>query len=181
KEGAAVTHESAGDVIWMRQERAATGRPARHSRAEITAAAVTIADGEGLEAVSMRRVAAELGTGAASLYRHVDNREDLLDLMMDATGAEYRDTAPTRDWLADLLDLGDQARVIMRNHPWLPSLLLTRSVLGPNGLTLLEHFLEVLEGHPAGTAAKLEAFAVFSSVTALFVQHELTGGAARQQ
>ncbi|MGH3170800.1 MAG: TetR family transcriptional regulator [Trebonia sp.] len=44
------------------------GRPAQHSRGEITAAAVGIADREGLDAVSMRRVAAELGTGAASLY-----------------------------------------------------------------------------------------------------------------
>jgi AcrR family transcriptional regulator len=48
------------------------------ARAEITAAAVTIAGREGLDAVSMRRVATELGTGAASLYRYVDTREDLL-------------------------------------------------------------------------------------------------------
>jgi AcrR family transcriptional regulator len=134
--------EEPRDVIWMRPEHAATGRPAQRSRAEITAAAVTIADREGLDPVSMRRVAAELGTGAASLYRYVDNREDLLDLMIDATGAEYVFAAPTGDWLADLLDIGDQARAIMRRHRWLPSLLITRSVLGPNGLVLLEHVLK---------------------------------------
>lgn len=173
--------ESPGDVIWMRPGRAATGRPAGHSRAEITAAAVQLADDEGLDAVSMRRVAARLGTGAASLYRYVDNRDDLLDLMIDATAAEYRFTAPTGDWLADLLGLGEQARAIMRRHRWLPSLLITRSVLGPNGLILLEHVLEVLAGHPATVGAKLEAFAVFSAVTALFVHNELTGGSARQQ
>jgi AcrR family transcriptional regulator len=66
--------EEPRDVIWMRPEHEATGRPAQRSRAEITAAAVTIADREGLDAVSMRRVATELGTGAASLYRYVDNR-----------------------------------------------------------------------------------------------------------
>src|SRR6201999_4390234 len=55
--------------IWMRPERSAAGRPAQWSRAEITGAALRIADAEGLDAVSMRRVAAELGTGAASLYR----------------------------------------------------------------------------------------------------------------
>jgi AcrR family transcriptional regulator len=168
-------------VIWLQPERAATGRPAQHSRQEITAAAVAIADQEGLDAVSMRRVAAELGTGAASLYRYLETREDLLDLMTDATGAEYVLPAPTGDWLADLLGIGEQGLAIMRRHPWLPYLLITRAVLGPNGLVLLEHVLEVLAGHPASTAAKLEAFALLSATTALFVQSELTGSAARQQ
>lgn len=173
--------EAVSDVIWMRPQHAGTGRPARHTRAEITATAVRIADGEGLDAVSMRRVAAELGTGAASLYRYVSAREDLLDLMMDATGAEYAYPAPSGDWLTDLLDLGDQARSIMRRHPWLPELLLTRSVLGPNGLVFLEHVLETLADHPASVQDKLEAFAIFNSATALFVKNELTGGAARQR
>ena len=127
--------EAAGDVIWMRPEHAATGRPAKRSREEITAVAITIADQDGLDAVSMRRVAAELGTGAGALYRYVDTREDLLDLMTDSTGAEYAFTAPTGDWLADLLAIGEQARDIMRRHQWLPSLLITRSTLGPNGPT----------------------------------------------
>lgn len=169
------------DLIWMRPEHAATGRPPQHSRDQITTAAVAIADREGLDAVSMRRVAAGLGTGAASLYRYLDTREDLLDLMIDATGAEYIATAPTGDWLADLLDIGEQARTIMRRHPWLPPLLITRPVLGPNGLVLLEHVLEALAPHPGSAAAKLEAFALLNATTALFVQNELAGGAAQQQ
>jgi AcrR family transcriptional regulator len=176
-----VTAESPGGVIWMRPEHAATGRPARRSREEITAAAIAIADREGLDAVSMRRVAADLGTGAASLYRYVETREDLLDLMIDATAAEYTFTEPTGDWLADLLAIGDQARAIMRRHAWLPSLVITRSVLGPSGLVLLEHVLAALAPHPASTAAKLEAFAMLSTVTALFTHYELTGGSERQQ
>jgi AcrR family transcriptional regulator len=165
----------------MRPEHAATGRPARRSREEITAAAIAIADREGLDAVSMRRVAGDLGTGGASLYRYVETREDLLDLMIDATGAEYVFPEPTGDWLADLLAIGDQARAIMRRHPWVPSLLLTRSVLGPNGLVLLEHVLAALATHPASTAAKLEAFAMLNTVTALFTHNELTGGSDRQR
>lgn len=170
-----------GEVIWMRPQQAAGGRPPQWSREEITAVAVSIADRDGLEAVSMRRVAAELGTGAASLYRYLDTREDLLDLMIDATGSEYVFTAPTGDWLADLIGIGQQARTIMRRHPWLPSVVVTRSVLGPNGLVLLEHVLDVLAPHPAGTAAKLEAFAVLNAVTALFVQNERTGPARQQR
>src|SRR5579859_122812 len=126
--------------IWMRPERAAVGRPAQRSRAGITAAAVGIADREGLDAVSMRRVAAELGTGAASLYRYVQTREDLLDLMTDATGAEYQLAPPSGDWLADLIAFGEQARAVFRRHRWLAGLAMTRPVIGPNGTGLIEHF-----------------------------------------
>jgi AcrR family transcriptional regulator len=173
--------ERSGASIWARREHAAVGRPAQRSRAEITAAAVAIADADGLDAVSMRRVAAELGTGAASLYRYVSTREDLVDLMIDSAAAEYSLAAPTGDWLADLVDVGQQAAAIMRRHPWLAGLVITRPVLGPNGLALLEHVLEVLASHPADTAVKLEAFAMLTSVSAVFVLHEMSGGRSAQQ
>lgn len=169
------------EVIWLRREPAGTGRPPGHSREEITATAIGIADREGLDAVSMRRVAAELGTGAASLYRYLDTRDDLLDLMVDAAGAEYVLPEPGGDWLAGLLEVGEQARAIMRRHPWLASLIITRPVLGPSGLALLEYVLAVLEQHPASTAAKLEAFAILTSTAAMFVENEQAGGSARQQ
>jgi len=143
---------SRAPLIALAVRRAAAG----HSRDEITAAAVAIADREGLDAVSMRRVAARLGTGAASLYRYLKSREDLLDI-------------------------GEQARAIMRRHPWLPPLLTTRPVLGPNGLVLLEHVMEALAPHPASSAAKLEAFGLLNAATALFVQNELADGPGRQQ
>ncbi|MDT0467743.1 TetR/AcrR family transcriptional regulator [Streptomyces gibsoniae] len=170
-------------VIWLRPEQAAVGRPAERSRAEITAAAVELADREGLEAVSMRRVAAALGTGAASLYRYVATRDDLLDLMTDSTAAEYHLPAPSGDWQSDLLGIADQARQIMRRHPWLPTLVITRPTLGPHGVDLLEHLLDVLAEHPAAPARKLEAFAVLNALTALYVQNEEAAadpGAQRQ-
>jgi AcrR family transcriptional regulator len=169
------------ESIWLRREHAAAGRPAQHSRAEITAAAVAIADADGLDAVSMRRVAAEFGTGAASLYRYVSTREDLIDLMTDSTAAEYSLAAPTGDWLADLIDVGQQARTIMRRHSWLAGLVITRPVLGPNGLVVLEHVLEVLASQPGDTSAKLEAFAMLTSVGAVFVLNEMSGGRSAQQ
>ncbi|WP_405912641.1 TetR/AcrR family transcriptional regulator C-terminal domain-containing protein [Streptomyces sp. NBC_00963] len=170
-------------VIWLRPEQAPVGRPAERSRAEITAAAVELADLEGLDAVSMRRLAAALGTGAASLYRYVATRDDLLDLMTDSTAGEYRLPAPSGDWQADLLEIAHQARRIMRRHPWLPALVVTRPALGPYGTDLLEHLLDVLADHPAEAAHKLEAFAVLNALTALFVQNELAAadpGAQRQ-
>jgi AcrR family transcriptional regulator len=176
-----VSAGSPGPAIWTRLERSPTGRPPRRSRAEITAAAVAIADRDGLDAVSMRRVAADLGTGPASLYRYLESREDLLDLMSDAAGAEYSFGTPSGDWLADLVALGTQARAIMRRHPWLADLVPRRPTLGPNGVALLQHYLEVLEAHPASNTAKLEAFGMLFAVTAVFVQAELSGGPASQR
>jgi AcrR family transcriptional regulator len=167
--------------IWLRQDRAGSGRPPRRSRAEIAAAGIAIADREGLDAVSMRRVAAALGTGAATLYRYLDTRDDLIDLMIDATGAEYELTAPTGDWLADLVGIGEQMRAIIRRHPWLASLLPARSPLGPHGAALLEHVLHALAGHPAAAAAKLEAFALLMAVTATFATAELDGDVRLRQ
>jgi len=172
--------EAPGESIWLRPERAAVGRPAQHTRAEITVVALRIADAEGLDAVSMRRVAAELGTGAASLYRYVETREELLDLMTDATAAEYQLSAPAGDWLAGLVAVGEQARAVLRRHRWLAALTLTRPVIGPNSLTVIEHVLEILAGHPAPLEAKMEAFAMLNGLTATWALHEQAGGPALQ-
>jgi AcrR family transcriptional regulator len=169
-------------AIWMRPEHAEVGRPAERSRAQVTAAAIGVADQDGLDAVTMRRVAAELGTGAASLYRYVASRDDLLDLMADSAGAEYVLAAPGGDWLAGLLDVAGQARTIMLRHPWLPALVITRATLGPHGADLLEHVLNVLKDRPADLATKLEAFGTLMAVTATFVQNETaTDPAARER
>jgi AcrR family transcriptional regulator len=129
----------------------------------------------------MRRVAAELGTGAASLYRYVETREDLLDLMTDAVGGEYTLGEPSGDWLADLVAVAGQSREIFRRHPWLADLAITRPVLGPNGIAVLEYVLTVLAPHPADLATKMEAFATLNGVTALYASYELAGGSALQQ
>jgi AcrR family transcriptional regulator len=166
------TAEDPTASIWMRPERSAVGRPGQWSRAGITKVALRVADADGLEAVSMRRVAAELGTGAASLYRYIETREDLLDLMSDAMGGEYELAPPSGDWLADLIAFGEQARATFRRHRWLAGLAMTRPVIGPNGIGLIEHFLALLQGHPASIGAKMEAFAMLNGITAAFALQE---------
>ncbi|MFE3258760.1 TetR/AcrR family transcriptional regulator [Nocardia sp. NPDC059229] len=105
----------------------------------IVDASVAIADAEGLDALSMRRVAAELSTGTTSLYRYVDSRDDLLDLMADAV---HDDHVPlTGDWRADLEAYAHHERDLWLRHPWLAPLLATRPSLGPNWLRGLEHAL----------------------------------------
>jgi AcrR family transcriptional regulator len=161
------------DSIWSRPETAATGRPAERSRAEFTAAAISLADSHGLEAVTMRRIAAEVGTGAASLYRYVKTREELLDLMVDEVAVEYDLSPSGRDWLAGIVDVARQTLAIMRRHPWLASLMTLRPMVGPHALDLVEHVLETLDGHPAPGAAKLQAFAILNGIIAMVVQNEL--------
>ncbi|MEJ2867300.1 TetR/AcrR family transcriptional regulator [Actinomycetospora sp. OC33-EN08] len=161
--------------VWLRPERAAVGRPARRSRSEITAAAVAVADRDGAEAVSMRRVAAELGTGAGTLYRYVETRDELLDLMADHVTGEYAFAAPTGDWLEDLVATALQARDIHRRHPWLADRVLTAPGTGPHGADLVEHHLAVLAEHPADDGAKLVALGVLSALVATFARAEHAG------
>lgn len=124
--------------IWLRPERAARGPRPAHSRDEIAAAAVRVADAEGLAAVSMRRVATELGTGTTSLYRYVDGKDELFDLMVDRAMGDGRPPVPTGNWRADLAAVAHAQRAMMLRHPWLVRLPATRPVLGPNTLAWLE-------------------------------------------
>jgi AcrR family transcriptional regulator len=99
---------------------------------------VGIADADGIEAVSLRRVAGTLGTGPTSLYRYIDSKDELFDLMVDAAIGEQKPPAPTRNWRADLRAIAHQYRAMTLRHPWLAMLPTTRPVLGPNSLDWLE-------------------------------------------
>src|SRR5580698_5990988 len=75
-------------VVWMLPDRPGRGPRPSHSREQIAAAAIRIADAEGLDAVTMRRLAAEIGCGTMTLYRYVPTKDHLLDLMIDVTEGE---------------------------------------------------------------------------------------------
>ena len=96
--------------IWQRPERAARGPVPEHSRASIAAAGVVLADAEGLAAVTMRRVATAIGAAPASLYRYVENRDELLALMADAATAELilSDLPSGAGWRRDVLAVARQ-------------------------------------------------------------------------
>src|SRR3954468_9851164 len=84
----------------------------------IVAVAVRVADAEGLDAVSMNRVAKELRTGAMSLYRYVESKQELLGLMIDAAIGEVPPTPPTGGWRARLERWAWATVRGMRAHPW---------------------------------------------------------------
>src|SRR4051812_776442 len=89
-------------TIWARPERATRGPKPAYTRDEITSVAVRIADEEGVDAVSMRRVANELGAGTTSLYRYFEKKSELFELMADAVVGELPLPPLTGDWIADL-------------------------------------------------------------------------------
>ena len=160
-------------MIWMRPERPARGPQPSHSRDEIAAAAVAIADAEGIEAVSMRRVAAAIGAGTMSLYRYVPKKEDLFDLMIDAVGGEYDlPTEPSGDPRADLTGLAHQGRALMRRHRWLPTLLAVRQPLGPNTLRYAEFVLAALAGTDLDGTTKMETIGLLNGLVIGMVQWE---------
>jgi AcrR family transcriptional regulator len=171
-----------GSSIWTRpQATSTTGRPAQRSREEITAAAVSVAESDGLAAVTMRRVAGELGTGAASLYRHLDTRDDLIDLMIDRAFAQYEPAAISGDPVEDVVvDLMQRLR-FTRGHPWLVEALDLRANLSPERIRLIELSLERLAGHPAPGPAKLEALGVLAGMVHTQARHERDGGALDPQ
>ena len=153
-----------------------TGRPPEWSREQITAAAVAVADAEGLAAITMRRVAGELGTGAASLYRHLETRDDLIDLMIDSVLGEYRPPPVTGDRRADVVDDLIARLRFMRRRPWLVDAIAARPALGPQGARLAELTLARLAGHPASGQAKMEAIGTLAGVLLTTARHEGAGG-----
>ncbi|UQX00454.1 TetR/AcrR family transcriptional regulator C-terminal domain-containing protein [Streptomyces sp. RerS4] len=161
------------EVIWARPQRAGRGPRPAHSRESIATEAVRIADEEGIDAVSMRRVATGIGAGTMSLYNYVPRKEDLYELMVDAVSAEYELTPPTGRWREDVLGLARQARALMHRHPWLPRLLSPVYGFSPHALRYLEHNLACLAPLGVSGGEKLELIAAVNGGVAAFVANEL--------
>jgi AcrR family transcriptional regulator len=105
--------------VWTRGS-GGSRRP-RFSREEIAAAALRIADTEGFEALSMRRLAAELGAGTMTLYHYIRTKDELLTLLNDAVMAEVvvpPEIGLPTDWRAALTLIADRTRASFQNHPW---------------------------------------------------------------
>ncbi|MEE1753143.1 TetR/AcrR family transcriptional regulator [Streptomyces sp. SP18CS02] len=165
--------------LWLGSGRRGRGRRPAFSRSEITAAAVALADTEGLEAVTMRRVAAQVGAGVMTLYSYAPDKDTLLELMVDHVSAELPTTDPlTGDWRADLKAIGRLQRALMLRHPWLPAALATRRTPGPHTLEFLEHALAALRPTQLDGAAKLEVFSLLTSFVAGHVAYEITQNTA---
>ncbi len=137
---------SSRGVIWDRPERAARGPAPSLSREKITAAAVLLADSHGIESVSMRGLAVELGVGAASLYRYVARKDELIDLMFDAVMGNDLQFEVRGDWREDLRSFAHGLRAMTLRHPWIAVHGAGRRNLGPNTARLYEEVLSAIDG-----------------------------------
>ncbi|HSS89193.1 MAG TPA: TetR/AcrR family transcriptional regulator [Streptosporangiaceae bacterium] len=163
-----------GRSIWTRPERSARGPSPEHSRAEIASAGATLADASGLGTVTMRSVAAAIGTGPASLYRYVATRDELVELMADQVFGELSYHEPGSGHpVTDLLRLAHQGRGLYHRHPWLLEVPATGSLPGPNAVAFVEHALAAMTGVDLTGPAKLETIAIFSGAVRLFAQTEI--------
>lgn len=121
-----------GMLVWERPEPADRPALAPLSRELIVRAAIELADTDGLDAVSLRKVAAALDVGPMRLYGYIDTKEELLDLMVDAVYSEIRATGD--DWREILTSQAEATRRAAHRHEWFADLLGGRPQLGPNTL-----------------------------------------------
>ncbi|WP_169988934.1 TetR/AcrR family transcriptional regulator C-terminal domain-containing protein [Microbispora sp. H10836] len=124
--------------VWTRERKGA--REQGLSRDQIVRAAVELLDAEGLDALSMRKLGARLGAGATSLYWHVANKDELIELVMDEVyatvvlpeGADWRETARVFAY---------SMRQAVLGHPWSAGLIGVVPALGPNALTASDRLM----------------------------------------
>jgi AcrR family transcriptional regulator len=149
--------------IWARPEPGA--RQSRFSREQIAAAAIAIADAEGFDAVSMRRIASSLGAGTMSLYRYIQTKAELLELLDDALLAEALVPGELPAGWRDALSM--IARHIRRahlNHPWAIGVLQHPAAdrAGPAALRHAGQQRQALASAPLSAAQKLDVVAIVS-------------------
>jgi AcrR family transcriptional regulator len=125
-------------------------RPGRRARGlqvdEIVGAAVAVADAEGTEAVSMRRIARDLDVGTMSLYWYVSSKEELHQLMLEQVQAEVEAPAPSGDWQADLRGYARAMRAALRRHPWAIDYIGVGPPSGPNDARNADRLIGALDG-----------------------------------
>ncbi|MFF4986014.1 TetR/AcrR family transcriptional regulator [Streptosporangium saharense] len=131
-------------TVWDRPE--PPTRPAPLDRERIVAAAVALADEGGLEAVSLRKVAARLDVGPMRLYGYISTKEELFDLMVDEVHAEILPEERPGDWREALRGHAHRTRRAALRHEWLADLLGGRPALGPNALAVSEATLSAFDG-----------------------------------
>lgn len=134
------------ELLWGVEPPVRRGPKPKLTIAEITRAGIALADAEGLDAVSMRRVATEVGLSAMSLYTYVPSKAELTDLMLDAVYGELPQRYPGEDWRAQLEQVARANRALFERHPWMLRISMSRPVMGPNLIAKYENELRTIDG-----------------------------------
>jgi AcrR family transcriptional regulator len=162
------------NTIWTRDVERASG-PQPLSREAIVKAAIEIADADGLEAVSIRRLATKLDTRPMSLYSHIERKGDLVDLMVDEVmaGAVIPGGPPTDDWREALRQIAQRTRESTRAHPWMIAAAFRRPFLGPNALRHIDQSLAAVSSLPLSPERKRAVLLAVDTYTLGFVRWEV--------
>jgi AcrR family transcriptional regulator len=154
------------DLLWGRRGQGKRGPRPGLSADAIVDAAIRLADAEGLEGVSMARVAAELGRTPMSLYRYVASKEELLQLMWNASAVGAEGLVLEGDgWRARLRMWCVVQRDMLDRHAWLTQMPMAAPPVAPNSLAFVERGLETMDGTPLADIDKLRFIGLISSYT----------------
>jgi AcrR family transcriptional regulator len=134
--------------VWERPEPRPRAAPVPLSRTKIAGTAIRLADAHGLDGLSVRKIAKELGVGPMRLYDYVTNRSELLDLMVDAVYAQIAEGGPQAGWRDTVLAIVHRTRVAALEHEWFADLLGARPHLGPHALAVGESTAAALSQAP---------------------------------
>ncbi len=154
------------DLLWGRRGPGQRGPRRGLSVGDVAAAAVRVADAEGLDGLSMARVAKELGFTPMSLYRYVSSKDELLQLMWNAS-AEGAETLVLEGvgWRARLRSWAMIQRREIDRHPWITQMPMAAPPLAPNSLAFVERGLEAMDGTGLADQDKLRFIGLLSSYT----------------
>jgi AcrR family transcriptional regulator len=161
----AVLSES-GELPWWSKSRVRRKRSLNTDR--ILEAGMVLLDRDGLEGLSLRRLGAELGSGATSVYWHIPNKEALLDLLVDRLMEEAADTTrhdPGATWRAELAAHSLALRTVLQRHRGGAALLASRMPVGPNGVRFMEGVLSALADAGFGGHQRALAYAALTGYT----------------
>jgi AcrR family transcriptional regulator len=164
--------------------RDASARWTRERRGPLSAAAIVrsalaIADADGLDAVSMRRVATDLGVGTMSLYHHVADKDELLGLMSDAVAGELLVPGELpRHWREALRAIAHRTYDAFRRHPWLVESAGMRPVPTPNQLRHIEQSIAAIHDLDVDERTAAAMVMATDDYTSGYVRRRLTFGAA---
>jgi AcrR family transcriptional regulator len=158
--------------VWTRNEGPA--RKPRFSREEIAAAAVEIADTEGFEALSMRRLAADLGAGTMTIYHYVKTKDELLMLVNDAVMGELllpEGWSEGKGWREALTEIAERTRSCLQAHPWIFDIT-DDPPLGPNTVRHFDQTMAALSTLDLPLAERLDLTSVLDEYVFGYCLHE---------
>jgi AcrR family transcriptional regulator len=158
------------ELAWGRRQRPTRGPKPGLTLDRIVAAGIKVAMTDGIGALSMTRVATELGVGTMSLYRYVAAKDELLTLMVDSALGTPPPGSPDEGWRAGLTRWAVGLRDGYRRHPWALRVPISAPPLGPNNVAWLENALRTLASTPLSEQQKLSTVLLVSG----FVRNEAT-------